>query len=41
VSVPNDYVLVFAGGVLPTSFLKAAGVQIETYRGERYAPANV
>ena len=39
--VPNDYVLVFAGGVLPTKFLKAAGVEIETYRGEAYAPANV
>ena len=41
VTVPNDYVLIFAGGVLPTKFLKAAGVQIETYRGEAYAPANV
>jgi len=39
--LPNDYVLVFAGGVLPTKFLKAAGVEIETYRGEAYAPANV
>jgi len=40
VVVPNDYVLVFAGGVLPTKFLRAAGVQVETYRGEAYAPAN-
>lgn len=40
VEVPNDYVLVFAGGVLPTNFLKAAGVEIETYRGEAYLPAN-
>jgi len=39
--VGNDYVLIFAGGVLPTKFLKAAGVTIETYRGEAYAPANV
>ena len=39
-SLANDYVLVFAGGVLPTKFLKAAGVTIETYRGEAYAPAN-
>ncbi|MEZ4240383.1 MAG: NAD(P)-binding domain-containing protein [Myxococcota bacterium] len=36
----NDYVLVFAGGVLPTAFLEAAGVQVQTFRGERYAPAN-
>jgi thioredoxin reductase (NADPH) len=41
VELGNDYVLVFAGGVLPTKFLKDAGVQIETYRGEAYAPANV
>jgi len=40
VTLANDYVLIFAGGVLPTKFLKAAGVEIETYRGEAYAPAN-
>jgi thioredoxin reductase len=39
-SVPNDYVLVFAGGVLPTAFLERAGVKVQTMRGEAYAPAN-
>lgn len=38
--LPNDYVLVFAGGVLPTAFLEAAGVKITTFRGEVFAPAN-
>lgn len=38
--LPNDYVLVFAGGVLPTAFLEAAGVQVHNFKGERYAPAN-
>ncbi|MEQ1565809.1 MAG: NAD(P)-binding domain-containing protein [Myxococcota bacterium] len=36
----NDYVLIFAGGVLPTAFLEAAGVEVQTFRGEAYAPAN-
>jgi NADH dehydrogenase FAD-containing subunit len=36
----NDYVLVFAGGVLPTAFLEAAGVEVQTFKGEEYAPAN-
>jgi thioredoxin reductase (NADPH) len=36
----NDYVLIFAGGVLPTAFLEAAGVEVHTFKGERYAPAN-
>jgi thioredoxin reductase/NAD-dependent dihydropyrimidine dehydrogenase PreA subunit len=36
----NDYVLIFAGGVLPTAFLEKAGVQVKTMRGEAYAPAN-
>lgn len=36
----NDYVLIFAGGVLPTAFLEAAGVEVKTFQGEKYAPAN-
>lgn len=36
----NDYVLIFAGGVLPTAFLEKAGVQVKTMKGEAYAPAN-
>ena len=36
----NDYVLVFAGGVLPTAFLEKAGVTVKTMKGEAYAPAN-
>lgn len=39
-TLDNDYVLVFIGGVLPTKFLEAAGVNIQTFRGELYAPAN-
>ena len=38
--LPNDYVLIFAGGVLPTAFLEAAGVEVKTFKGEKYAPAN-
>lgn len=33
--LPNDFVFVFAGGVLPTGFLEAAGVRIETHYGDR------
>jgi len=33
--IPNDYVLVFAGGELPTEFLKSCGVQIDTKFGTR------
>jgi thioredoxin reductase (NADPH) len=36
----NDYVLIFAGGVLPTKFLEAAGIEVHTFKGEAYAPAN-
>ncbi|MBX2800701.1 MAG: NAD(P)-binding domain-containing protein [Myxococcales bacterium] len=35
VVIPNDYVFVFVGGVLPTEFLKKAGVQIRTHFGKR------
>jgi thioredoxin reductase (NADPH) len=38
--VKNDFVLIFAGGVLPTAFLEKAGVQVKTMKGEAYAPAN-
>ena len=38
--VKNDYVLIVAGGVLPTAFLEKAGVQVQTMKGEAYAPAN-
>jgi thioredoxin reductase/ferredoxin len=36
----NDYVFVFAGGVLPTKLLEAAGVEVQTFKGEAFAPAN-
>ena len=32
--VPNDFVFVFAGGELPTPFLKKIGIQIDTKFGE-------
>lgn len=38
--LPNDYVLIFAGGVLPTKFLQGAGVELKTMHGEVYPPAN-
>lgn len=38
--LPNDYVLVFAGGVLPTRFLQEAGVEVQTFTGQAFAPAN-
>jgi len=40
VELENDYVIVAVGGVLPTKFLEAAGVEVSTYRGEVFAPAN-
>ncbi|MEN0063719.1 MAG: NAD(P)-binding domain-containing protein [Myxococcota bacterium] len=33
--VPNDYVFVFAGGILPTDFLTKAGVRIRKHFGKR------
>ncbi|MDX1547319.1 MAG: NAD(P)-binding domain-containing protein [Rhodothermales bacterium] len=33
-TIPNDYVFVFIGGVLPTGMLKDLGVQIDTKFGE-------
>lgn len=34
ITLPNDYVFVFAGGILPTAFLQNAGIQILTHRGK-------
>ena len=39
VVIPNDYVFVFVGGVLPTNFLKEAGVSIKTHFGKRVVDA--
>jgi len=33
--IPNDYVLVFAGGILPTAFLQAAGIRLQRHFGKR------
>lgn len=33
--LPNDFVFVFAGGVLPTKLLEGAGIRIETHYGKR------
>ncbi|MCB9687874.1 MAG: NAD(P)-binding domain-containing protein [Alphaproteobacteria bacterium] len=38
--LPNDDVLVLVGGVLPTAFLEAAGVEVQRFSGQAYAPAN-
>jgi thioredoxin reductase (NADPH) len=35
VDVPNQAIIVCAGGILPTPFLKEIGIQVETKRGER------
>jgi hypothetical protein len=35
VELPNDAVVVCAGGVLPTEFLKKIGVQVETKFGTK------
>jgi thioredoxin reductase (NADPH) len=40
-TLDNDDVFVLVGGVLPTAFLEAAGVEVKAFKGERYAPANV
>ena len=34
VELPNDFVFIFAGGVLPTKFLQSAGISMKTVRGE-------
>jgi len=35
VAIANDYVFIFAGGVLPTQFLKDMGISIVKKFGER------
>jgi thioredoxin reductase/NAD-dependent dihydropyrimidine dehydrogenase PreA subunit len=39
--IGNDYVFIFAGGVLPTAFLEKAGVEVKSFKGDEFAPANV
>ena len=34
-SIPNDYVLIFAGGELPSEFLKKMGIRVEKKFGQR------
>ncbi len=36
--LPNDFVFVFAGGVLPTKLLKRAGIRIQRHYGRRVEP---
>lgn len=38
--LPNDYVIALIGGVLPTKFLAEAGVEVQAFKGEAFAPAN-
>lgn len=33
--LPNDYVFVFAGGILPTDFLRKAGIKIKRHHGKK------
>jgi len=35
VSLPNDGVIICAGGILPTPFLKELGIEIETHHGKK------
>ena len=35
IKIRNDQVFVFAGGILPFTFLEKAGIQIETHFGKR------
>ena len=35
-TLPNDYLFIFAGGVLPTKFLAQCGIRIDTRFGEPY-----
>lgn len=32
--IPNDAVVICAGGILPTVFLKRLGIQVDTHFGE-------
>lgn len=40
-TLPNDSVFVFAGGVAPTQFLKAAGIRLERHFGKRIVDVTV
>ena len=33
IEIPNDAVIVCAGGILPTKFLQSMGIEIETKHG--------
>ena len=33
--LPNDFVFVFAGGILPTTFLQNAGIKIQSHFGKK------
>lgn len=33
--IPNDFVFVFAGGILPTNFLEFCGIKVQTHHGKR------
>ena len=35
VTLPNDFVFVLAGGVLPTGFLQRCGIDVKTHHGKR------
>lgn len=35
--IANDAVIICAGGILPTAFLEAAGIEVETHHGEVHA----
>jgi thioredoxin reductase len=35
VVVPNDFVFVFAGGILPTKLLTEAGIRLQRHHGKR------
>ncbi len=35
VRLPNDAIIVNAGGILPTAFLKELGIEVETKHGTR------
>lgn len=37
--LPNDYCFVFAGGILPTQFLKDAGINIKRHHGKKIIDA--
>lgn len=37
--LPNDYCFVFAGGVLPTQFLRNAGIKIKRHHGKKIVDA--